>query len=99
MRFLELCTRMQETVGEKGLRDGGRTSPPIFADFRFRKLSKNFGKKVGPMSREDVWTISGSLVSCRHFVLYIYILFRVIGGEKSDWKLLSIDYDDRYTSF
>lgn len=32
-------------------------------------------------------------------LLYIYILFRVIGGGKSDWKLLSIDYDDRYTEF
>lgn len=54
--------------------DGRVRSPlAIFADFRFRKLSKNFGKKVGRISREDVW-IFRFLPAPHHFVTNIYIV-------------------------
>lgn len=44
MRFLELRMRVQETAGEKGLRDGndGRTSPLASRDIRRLPLSKAF---------------------------------------------------------
>lgn len=67
MRFLELCTRMQETLGFIVKKDYVMAVHRSSRDIRRLPLSKNFGeKKWDDKSR--------SLVSCpHHFVANIYI--------------------------